>query len=174
MKTTITKIFFTLMLLGIGMFVFTAANAQSGCTGNKVLMSIGSQGCGCHCKKKCVAPADVQAYLNNGWRYGACVGSCCWLRESGNSSSPETALTEIFPNPVSNSATITFFLSQTEKVSLKIFDKEGRLVTNLSDKVFEAGENEMEWSTENVNSGIYFLQFQSENNQERKKIIVTK
>ena len=49
-----------------------------------------------------------------------------------------------------------------------------RLVSTLADKIFEAGKNELMWSTENVNKGIYFLQFQSEENRERVKLVVTK
>lgn len=154
--------------------MYQFAAAQTTCTGNKVLMSIGSQGCGCHCKKKCVSPADVQTYLNNGWRYGDCWGSCCWVRLNGNSSSPETPLTEIYSNPASGSTTISFSLSQTRKVSLKIFDMNDRLVSTLADKIFEEGKNELMWSNENVNEGTYFLQFQSDENRERVKLVVTK
>ena len=154
--------------------MYQFAAAQTTCTGNKVLMSIGSQGCGCHCRKKCVSPADVQTYLNNGWRYGDCWGSCCWVRLNGNSSSPETPLTEIYSNPSSGSTTISFSLSQTRKVSLKIFDMNDRLVSTLADKIFEEGKNELMWSNENVNEGTYFLQFQSDENRERVKLVVTK
>jgi len=154
--------------------MYQFAAAQPTCNRNKVLMSIGSRGCGCHCQKKCVSPADVQTYLDKGWHYGDCFGSCCWVRLNADSSSLKTSLTEIYPNPASGSKNISFSLSQTRKVSLKIFDMNGRLVSTLADKIFEEGKNELMWSTENVNGGIYFLQFQSEENQERVKLVVTK
>ena len=160
------------VVLSLGLICQFAA-AQS-CNGNKVLMSIGSQGCGCHCKKKCVSPADVQSYLNNGWHYGECWGSCCWLRLNGNSNSHETSPTEIYSNPTSDLTTISFSLSQKLKVSLKIFDLNDRLVSTLTDKIFEEGKNEFIWSTEQVDEGIYFLQFQSAENRERIKLVVTK
>ena len=154
--------------------MYQFAAAQTTCKGNKVLISKGGRGCGCHCTKKCVSPADVQTYLNNGWHYGDCFGSCCWIRLNGNSSSSETSLTEIYSNPASNSTTISFSLSQTRKVSLKIFDMNDQLVSTLADKIFEEGKNELVWSTGNVNKGVYFLQFQSEENLERVKLLVTK
>jgi hypothetical protein len=50
----------------------------------------------------------------------------------------------------------------------------GRLVSTLADKVFEEGENEFVWNAEEENVGVYFLQFQSEENLQTEKLIVTK
>ncbi|MBK5284163.1 MAG: T9SS type A sorting domain-containing protein, partial [Bacteroidia bacterium] len=80
----------------------------------------------------------------------------------------------IFPNPVTNTTTISFSLSQSQKVSLKIFDVNGRLVSTLADKVFETGENEIVWNANDANAGVYFLQFQSAENLQTEKLIVTK
>ena len=90
-----------------------------------------------------------------------------------NNSSITNSLS-IYPNPFSNSTTISFSLSQSQKVSLKIFDVSGRLVSTLADKVFESSENEIVWNAADVNAGIYFLQFQSAENLETEKLIVTK
>jgi hypothetical protein len=80
----------------------------------------------------------------------------------------------IYPNPVSNSTTITFSLLQSENVTLKIYDVNGRLISILANKIFEEGENEFVWSVDELNAGIYFLQFQSTENSLTKKLIVTK
>jgi hypothetical protein len=80
----------------------------------------------------------------------------------------------IIPNPISNSTTISFSLSQSQNVSLKIFDVSGRLVSTLTDKIFEAGENEIVWNASDVNTGVYFLQLQSTENIQTEKIIITK
>lgn len=85
-----------------------------------------------------------------------------------------SSATSIFPNPISNSSTISFSLSQSQKVSLKIFDVNGRLIKTLADKYFEQGENKIEWNAEEVNAGIYFLQFKSAENLQTEKLIVTK
>lgn len=162
-----------IMVVVLSLSLMYQLAAAQACKGDKVLMSKGAQGCGCHCQKKCVSPADVQTYLNNGWHYGDCWGSCCWVRLNGKSSS-ETPLTEIYSNPASRATTISFSLSQTRKVSLKIFDMNDRLVSTLADKIFEEGKNEFMWNNEHVKEGTYFLQFQSDENQERVKLVVTK
>jgi len=81
---------------------------------------------------------------------------------------------KVYPNPVSNSTAISFSLEQLQNVSLSIFDMSGRLVSTLANKVFKEGENELVWNADRVNAGIYFLQIQSEKNQERIKLVVTK
>ncbi len=83
-------------------------------------------------------------------------------------------ITSIFPNPFSNSTTISFSLAQFQKVSLQIFDVSGRLVATLADKIFEAGENEIMWDAENVNAGIYFLKMQTGDVLKTEKLVVTK
>ncbi len=84
----------------------------------------------------------------------------------------------IFPNPFSNSTTISFSLSKPQKVSIKIFDLNGRLVaipTDVgTDKIFEAGENEIIWNVAEINAGIYFLRMETVNYSENRKLIVTK
>ena len=91
-----------------------------------------------------------------------------------NETNNQNSAIKIYPNPVSNSATISFSLTRPENASLKIFDFSGRLVAILADKFFEEEKNEIVWSTDNVNCGIYFLQYQSAENQERKTFVVSK
>jgi hypothetical protein len=79
-----------------------------------------------------------------------------------------------YPNPLSNSATISFSLLQSENISLKIFDLHGRLISTLADNIFEAGENELVWNANEINAGVYFLQLQSKANLQVQKLIVTK
>ncbi|MFI5219410.1 MAG: T9SS type A sorting domain-containing protein [Bacteroidia bacterium] len=80
----------------------------------------------------------------------------------------------ISPNPLTNSTTISLSLSQSQKVSLKIFDVNRRLITTLADKIFEAGEIELVWNAMDVNAGIYLLKIQTEEFMKMEKIIVTK
>jgi len=80
----------------------------------------------------------------------------------------------IFPNPFSNSTTISFTLEQTENVSLKIFDVNGRLVKTIADGKFAQGNHKVEWNAANVEAGIYLLRFETASYSENRKLIVTK
>jgi len=89
-----------------------------------------------------------------------------------------TSLT-VFPNPISNSSTISFTLSQSQKVSIKIYDVNGRLLKTLANTQFEAGAHQLVWNAKNekgnaVPSGIYFLRIGAGNYSETKKLSVIK
>jgi len=142
--------------------------ALAQCQSNKVLIS-NTNNC---CQTKCINPNQVSHYLSHGWVLGP--PWCCIGPRIANQINYETALSGIAPNPVSQSTTIAFTLSQSENVSLKIFDVNGRLVATLADKTFEEGDNELVWSAEEVSAGVYFLQFQSAENLQTEKLIVTK
>ena len=93
--------------------------------------------------------------------YG-CGQICGWLTPT------------IINNPGSQSATISFSLSQNERISAKIFDNTGRLVTTLADKMFEQGEHKLQWDAMEKNAGIYMVQFITGSHSEMKKITIIK
>ena len=79
-----------------------------------------------------------------------------------------------FPNPFPNSTTISFTLSQSQNVSLQLFDVNGKLVSTLADNIFEEGEHQLDFNAEKINAGIYFLQVESAEFTKAEKLIVTK
>ena len=85
----------------------------------------------------------------------------------------------VYPNPFSSATTISFSLAQSTKVSLKIFDLSGRLVTSLSNEEMQAGNHLIKWDINTVNeksisSGIYLLRIEASNFKETKKVFVIK
>jgi len=147
MKTTITKKLFLLLISG--MFSFTFAEAQCYCTNNQP-----------------------------GWCSMAPNGHLrCYKRLSGffriDQNQSGSSL-EVYFNPASYSTSILFSLEQSQKVTLRIFDLSGRLVSIPADRIFEAGDIEVEWNAGNIPGGIYILQFESAENRETIKIAVTK
>jgi flagellar hook assembly protein FlgD len=86
----------------------------------------------------------------------------------------ETAIDDIYPNPASTTATVSFSLFKKQSISLKIVDVNGRLVTTIANGEFEEGSYDMNWDVSAVEAGIYFIQFESENISETKKLIVVK
>ncbi len=81
-----------------------------------------------------------------------------------------------YPNPVSNSASISFDLSQTQKVSVTIYDMNGRLIKTLVDAQMEVGNHQLTWNakSENVIAGTYLLKMQAGDKIETKKISVVR
>ena len=154
MKTTITKKLFTLILLISGMFSYSKIYAQ-GCT---CMPSNPAGWCyvNSHGQTKCMKLNHVP----DGWRMA-------------NTTIESTPLT-VSPNPVSNFTTISFFNEQSQYVSIRIFDINGRLVSSLADQNFDEGITAFTWNTEQIKNGVYFLQFISSEKQEMIKLVVTK
>jgi flagellar hook capping protein FlgD len=84
-----------------------------------------------------------------------------------------------YPNPLSSSTNISFTLSQSQKVSVSIFDLNGRLVKNIADGNMEAGTHQLMWDTKDNNGntalqGVYFIRVETLQGIQTKKIIVVK
>jgi len=174
MKKQTTKKLFACLPVGMAfiiimMFSFTFVNAQP-CPGNQIRV----YKCGGRswhgepgCLSRCANPNNIP----NGWYTIYCP---CGARLANEQAGGELFTVAISPNPVSGSSVIYFFLEQSEKVSLNIFDVNGRLVTTLADKIFKNGENELVWNADGVNAGIYFLRMETASYSENRKLIVTK
>ncbi|MBS4029774.1 MAG: T9SS type A sorting domain-containing protein [Ignavibacteriales bacterium] len=80
-----------------------------------------------------------------------------------------------FPNPFNPITNVKFEISQTEIVTVKIYDVLGNEVsTLLNRKTMNAGEHFVEWDASNHSSGIYFYQIQMEHHSAVKKMVVLK
>jgi len=82
-----------------------------------------------------------------------------------------------YPNPFSNSTTISFSISESQKVSLKIYDMAGRLIKTIADAQMQTGTHQLIWNARDekgnaVSTGNYLLKMQAGNYEETKKISV--
>ena len=76
-----------------------------------------------------------------------------------------------------NSTLISFELSETQNVSIKIYDGMGRLIKTLANNRMPQGEHEVDWNAKDENgspvvSGTYVLQFVVGNNIGTKKLSI--
>ena len=81
---------------------------------------------------------------------------------------------KVFPNPLSNSTSILFTISQAENVSIKIFDANGKLIKVLADTKMKKGQYEFKWNSERVSAGTYFLYFDAGAYSDTKTLSVIK
>lgn len=93
----------------------------------------------------------------------------------------ETAFEEMtvnsYPNPFIDWTTIKFSLEKDSKVSLKIYDLNGKLVKQLANQHFTSGEHIVTWNRENsngqrVSSSAYVLSITVNEKSVSKKLIV--
>lgn len=66
-------------------------------------------------------------------------------------------LLPVFPNPFNATATIAFRLTTPARVSIRIFDINGRTVEQFEDQVFDAGSHHVRWDASSKPSGAYFI-----------------
>lgn len=84
-----------------------------------------------------------------------------------------------YPNPFSSATTISFLFDQSRKISLKIFDLNGRLIRTLANGQMQAGRQEIKWNASDaigkpVPAGIYLLQIEAGDFKETRKLSVIK
>ncbi|MEZ5057013.1 MAG: T9SS type A sorting domain-containing protein [Saprospiraceae bacterium] len=109
--------------------------------------------------------ADFQAsfpYLAMPW---AGDGECSGQITTSTSDNPGQSLLGMssgsivmanFPNPFTNQTTIKYLVNQAGKVNIRIFDMNGKMITNLVDERKNPGEYQRVWNAENVPDGTYF------------------
>ncbi|MBK9730997.1 MAG: T9SS type A sorting domain-containing protein [Chitinophagaceae bacterium] len=78
----------------------------------------------------------------------------------------------VYPNPISSSATVTFFLSKESNVTIEMMDVNGRSLRVITKKDFSAGNHEVIFNRESLVGGIYFLQLKTNEGVMRKKLIL--
>ncbi len=77
-----------------------------------------------------------------------------------------------YPNPFNPSTSIRFTVSNSQLVTLKVFDILGKEVAVLLNKELSAGHYEVEFDGRNLSSGIYFYRLQSGEFSETRKMIL--
>jgi len=87
----------------------------------------------------------------------------------------EIELSQNYPNPFNPTTQIRFMISESQQVSLKVYDMAGRLVANLVDNSsYSAGSHEVTFNANSLASGIYFYRFITESEIVTRKMTLMK
>ncbi|MBN1302572.1 MAG: T9SS type A sorting domain-containing protein [Melioribacteraceae bacterium] len=79
-----------------------------------------------------------------------------------------------YPNPFNPETTISFYVSNSSYVTLKVFDVVGREIETLVDGIKSPGYYNMNFDAFRLSSGIYFYQLRAGNYIETKKLVLQK
>ncbi len=109
--------------------------------------------------------------ISNGKSYGTLVGVT-----KNEELVTEFKLNQNYPNPFNPSTTISYQISASSHVSLKIFDALGREVATLVDEYKQPGSYYSQFTAQNstLTSGVYFYQLKTGKNIETKKMTLVK
>ncbi|HEX3079771.1 MAG TPA: T9SS type A sorting domain-containing protein, partial [Puia sp.] len=87
-------------------------------------------------------------------------------------SSPVETSLEVYPNPIASAATITFTLTQSENVSIRLISAEGKEVMTIANGNFSEGNHEVNFNRQSLAAGIYFLQFKTNHEMTTRKVVI--
>ena len=83
-------------------------------------------------------------------------------------------LSQPYPNPFNPTTTIQFLLPQSEMVSIKVFDLNGRLVETLVNDFQDMGNHTITWDGSHQSSGMYFVRLESGEFIQTRKVVLVK
>jgi GH18 family chitinase len=108
-------------------------------------------------------------------------GSSCPILETATSVEDtkasiitEYALYQNYPNPFNPSTVISYSLSKSNLVSLKIYDLLGKEIKTLINEQQNSGNYSVTFNARNLSSGIYFYKLQAGSFNQTKKFILLK
>lgn len=94
------------------------------------------------------------------------------IRDINEASPNGFSLQQNYPNPFNVSTVISFHVANTGKVSLKVFDLQGKEVATLVNEVKSAGTYSATLNAVNIPAGVYFYRLQAENFVDTKKLVL--
>ena len=88
-------------------------------------------------------------------------------------------LNQNYPNPFNPSTVISFEISNIQKVSLKVYDNQGRFVRSLLNNTMHVGRHEISWDGRNnqgesVSAGVYYYMLQTASFNQTKKMTLVR
>ena len=79
----------------------------------------------------------------------------------------------VYPNPVRNNSALNISLKKNDKVDLKIYSMNGKLVSNYLQQKMNAGDYTLPFNAAKLETGIYIMQLKTSQGVLRKQIMVT-
>ena len=85
-----------------------------------------------------------------------------------------TGLVSCYPNPFNPSTTLRYDLAHQSRVSVVIYNIQGRVVENLFSGIRDRGRYELEWDASLQPSGLYFVRFRTNDTEMTRKVLLMK
>ena len=86
-----------------------------------------------------------------------------------------TSTVNVFPNPLSERASIIYNSTKSDIVTIALFDASGKqIITLLENQTLQTGVNTIELNAKDLVTGIYFLKVQGREDNAIRKLMITK
>ena len=77
--------------------------------------------------------------------------------EINNAIPLEFNLSPVYPNPFNQETKISYSASHPTRISISIFDVNGRLIKTLFNQQVKKGEHSLIWDASDLTSGVYLI-----------------
>ena len=84
------------------------------------------------------------------------------------------SLSQNYPNPFNPLTVITFTLSKPEHVKISVYNTLGQRIMILLDKPLQTGQHQIEFSAQNLASGVYFYRIEAGEFRDVKRMVLMK
>ena len=113
--------------------------------------------------------------INAPWNvHNSFADSLLTVNVSVDPHAPETILMQITPHPVKDNAVIHFTIQKSSHVQIDLYNLKGQLIQNVFQNPCFPGNYEIDFNTEHLAGGMYFLKFQTETKKFIKKMVLIK
>ncbi len=100
------------------------------------------------------------------------IGEITDVKEVSSITPLTFSLSQNYPNPFNPSTTLSFDISNSSLVTLKVFNVLGQEVATLLDQEMHPGSFSVEWNAGSVPSGVYYYRLQSKDYSEMRKMVL--
>ena len=83
-------------------------------------------------------------------------------------------LSKNYPNPFNPTTTIDYYLDQSGRVTLNVYDINGKLIDNIADTYQISGKHSITWQPINISTGMYYINLIQGSNIDKMKIMYIK
>jgi len=77
-----------------------------------------------------------------------------------------------YPNPMTSSTRISFYMPRRENVTIEVYDLSGKSMEKLADRQFEQGKHEVILERKGLKSGVYLYSIFTSDYKQTRKLIV--
>jgi PKD repeat protein len=81
---------------------------------------------------------------------------------------------QVYPNPLTENSTLSFYLSNPETVNISVFNNLGMEVIKIANQQLQSGIQNINLNVTSLENGIYFIRIQAGSDIQTKKVTVVK
>lgn len=120
------------------------------------------------------ATVDLASFWYTAWVNAGLLPPPSSVRVSDWGTPTEFLLRQNYPNPFNPSTTVSYVLSRSAHVTLKVNDMNGREIAILLDEFLQPGEYKLRFDASRLSSGVYLYRLQVGSLVQTKKMLLLK